>query len=119
MKSGTGENKAKRVMPGLSPWVNMLDYSATVLPVTFADKNIDVFDKTYKPISGQDEKVHLGCKYPSSTPCCMDMLTVVVDDAALYDGAHVAVQIVGRRFQEEKILAITEILGDALGKHVV
>ena len=119
MKFGTGENKAKRVMPGMSAWVNMLDYTATVLPVTFADKNIDVFDKSYRPISDKDEKAYIGCKCPSLTLCCMDMLTVVVDDAALYDGAHVAVQIVGRRFQEEKILAITEILGDALGKHVV
>jgi amidase len=42
-----------------------------------------------------------------------------IDDPELYDGAHVAVQIVGRRFQEEKVLALTEILGDALGKHVV
>jgi amidase len=41
------------------------------------------------------------------------------DDGDLYDGAHVGVQIVGRRFQEEKVLALTEILGDALGKHVV
>jgi hypothetical protein len=41
------------------------------------------------------------------------------DDPELYDGAHVAVQIVGRRFQEEKVLVLTEILGDALGKHVV
>lgn len=42
-----------------------------------------------------------------------------IDDPEIYDGAHVAVQIVGRRFQEEKILAITEILGNALGKQVV
>jgi amidase len=41
------------------------------------------------------------------------------DDPELYDGAHVSLQVVGRRFQEEKILTITEILGDALGKHVV
>jgi amidase len=41
------------------------------------------------------------------------------DDPEIYDGAHVGLQIVGRRFQEEKILAIAEILGDALGKLVV
>lgn len=41
------------------------------------------------------------------------------DDANLYDGAHVSVQLIGRRLQEEKILALTEIIGDALGKHVV
>ncbi len=40
------------------------------------------------------------------------------DDPELYDGTHVSVQIVGRRFQEEKVLAITEYLGDALGKHI-
>jgi amidase len=42
-----------------------------------------------------------------------------VDDPEIYRGAHVGVQIVGRRLQEEKILALTEILGDVLGKHVV
>jgi hypothetical protein len=44
---------------------------------------------------------------------------IILDDPEVFDGAHVAVQVVGRRFQEERILAITEILGDALGKHVV
>jgi len=44
---------------------------------------------------------------------------MIVDDPELYHGAHVSVQVVGRRFQEEKVLALTEILGDALGKHVV
>jgi len=43
----------------------------------------------------------------------------IADDPELYDGAHVAVQIVGRRFQEEKILALTEILGDALSEHIL
>jgi hypothetical protein len=56
---------------------------------------------------------------PFSNQYCKKLLMVTVDDAELYDGAHVAVQVVGRRFQEEKILAITEILGDSLGKHVV
>jgi amidase len=30
----------------------------------------------------------------------------MVDDPEIYDGAHVSLQIVGRRLQEEKILAI-------------
>jgi Asp-tRNA(Asn)/Glu-tRNA(Gln) amidotransferase A subunit family amidase len=29
-----------------------------------------------------------------------------VDDPEIYDGAHVSLQIVGRRLQEEKILAV-------------
>jgi len=69
--------------------------------VTLADKNVDVVDKGYKPLNETDEKVWEAY------------------DPELYDGAHVAVQIVARRFQEEKVLALTEYLGDALGKHVV
>ncbi|KAE8445125.1 hypothetical protein EG329_013727 [Mollisiaceae sp. DMI_Dod_QoI] len=86
---------------GLSAWVNMVDYTSAVLPVTLVDKSIDVVDEGYTPLNEHDEKVHLAY------------------DPEIYDGAHVSVQIVGRRFQEEKILTITEILGDALGKHVV
>ncbi|PSS22276.1 hypothetical protein M430DRAFT_274638 [Amorphotheca resinae ATCC 22711] len=85
---------------GMSTWVNLLDYSAAILPVTQVDKSIDVIDKEYKPMNEHDEKV-----YSSYDP-------------EIYDGAHVSIQVVGRRFQEEKVLALTEILGDALGKHI-
>lgn len=116
-KFGSGEDKAKRVMPDLSVWVNMLDYSAAILPVTTVDKNIDVVDSGYVPINGVDEKVFEACRY-LNIDHGYNTLTIV-DDPELYDGAHVAVQIVGRRFQEEKVLALTEILGDSLGKHIV
>ncbi|TVY34670.1 Acetamidase [Lachnellula occidentalis] len=92
---------ARFMMPGFSTIVNLLDYSTSVLPVTKADKRIDVVDVGYTPLNSQDQKVHLAY------------------DPEIYDGAHVAVQIIGRRFQEEKVLALTEILGDALGNHVV
>lgn len=61
-KFGKGEAKAKRIMPGYTIWVNLLDYSAAVLPVTLADKNVDVVDKGYKPLSPQDEKVWEACE---------------------------------------------------------
>lgn len=38
------------------------------------------------------------------------------DDPAIYDGAHVSVQLIGRRLQEEKVLALAEYVGDALGR---
>lgn len=62
MKFGTGENKTKRVLPGMSTWVNLLDYSAAVLPVTLADKTIDVQDLTYKPMNPQDDKIYQACE---------------------------------------------------------
>ncbi|RDL36985.1 putative glutamyl-tRNA(Gln) amidotransferase subunit A [Venustampulla echinocandica] len=86
---------------GLATWVNLLDYSAAILPVTNVDKTVDTIDEGYVPMSELDEKV-----YKSYDP-------------EIYDGAHVALQVVGRRFQEEKVLALTEVLSDALGKQAI
>lgn len=46
------------------------------------------------------------------------VLTIAADDPEIYDGAHVAVQLVGRRFQEEKVMALAGYVGEALaGSH--
>lgn len=42
---------------------NVLDYSASVIPVCQVDKNIDVVDPNFKPISEEDEKVWKDCKF--------------------------------------------------------
>lgn len=47
---------------GMSVWVNLLDYTAAVLPVTKVDKTIDVVDTNYKPLSDLDKKVQDTCK---------------------------------------------------------
>lgn len=44
----------------------------------------------------------------------IESLTKMSDDPEIYDGAHVAVQLVARRLQEEKCLALAEHIGDAL-----
>ncbi|RFU26246.1 hypothetical protein B7463_g10088, partial [Scytalidium lignicola] len=77
-------------------WVNLLDYTSAVVPVTNVDKTIDVVDTNYVPKNKHGDKVYRNY------------------DPEIYDGAHVAVQLVGRRYQEEKILAIAEIVEDAL-----
>ena len=41
-------------------------------------------------------------------------MTPFSDDAEVFDGAHVSVQLVGRRLQEEKMLALAEYVGKAL-----
>lgn len=83
---------------GLSAWVNGMDYTSVVLPVTLADKNVDKYPDGYSPISDADKVIFEDY------------------DADIYDGAHVSVQIVGRRFTEEKMLAIAEYVGGLLGK---
>jgi amidase len=56
------ENKAKK-KPGMSTFVNLLDYSSSVLPVTLVDKSIDVMDPAYKPLSTQDKEIYATCKF--------------------------------------------------------
>ncbi|KAI1617410.1 amidase [Exophiala viscosa] len=83
---------------GYSVFVNGLDYTSVVVPVTTSDKTKDQYAEGYKPINDEDKKV-----YESY-------------DAEIYEGAHVSVQIVGRRYTEEKMLAIAEYVGGLIGK---
>ncbi|KAI4097849.1 MAG: hypothetical protein LQ344_000121 [Seirophora lacunosa] len=81
---------------GYTAIVNLLDYTACTLPVTTADKNIDVAVASFKPVSDLDRQV--AGDY----------------DAEIYDGSHVGVQLIGRRLQEEKVLAVTEYVAGVL-----
>lgn len=36
---------------------------------------------------------------------------MISDDAELYDGAYIGIQLVGRAFEEEKVLVLAEYLG--------
>jgi len=83
---------------GYSVWVNCMDYPSVVVPVTTADKTTDAYPENFTPLNERDKKVFNDY------------------DAELYDGAHVSVQIVGRRYTEEKMLAIAEYVGGLVGK---
>ena len=50
---------------GYSTFVNLLDYTSCVFPVTTADKNIDVMDEDFRPLSDEDKEVAAGCKHMS------------------------------------------------------
>lgn len=41
-----------------------------------------------------------------------------IDDAEAYHGAPVAVQIIGRRLTEERVMAIAEEIGKLLGNEI-
>ncbi|KAF5693010.1 putative general amidase [Fusarium denticulatum] len=72
--------------------MNLTNYTAVVIPTIRADKKVDVFDEGYEPLGEMDRK------------------NWQAYDADLYDGAPVGVQIVGRKFEEEKCLAISRIV---------
>jgi len=42
--------------------INLMDYSAAVIPVTKADKLIDTFDDDYEPLNDVDRKNWKACK---------------------------------------------------------
>lgn len=75
---------------------NVLDYTVSTLPVTTVDKSVDVVNTAFQPLGKVDQE------------------TQDTYDPEIYDGAHVSVQIVGRRLQEEKIIALTEYVSKGL-----
>ena len=77
-------------------WVNVTDYTAVVLPVTTCDKTIDKQDTDYEPLDDRDKFNHENY------------------EPDIYHGAHVAVQLVGRRFQEEKMIALADYVSNVL-----
>lgn len=81
---------------GYSIFVNGLDYTSVIVPVTTCDKSKDRYAQDYMPINEQDKQAFEDY------------------DADLYDGAHVSVQIFGRRFTEEKMIAIADYVGGLL-----
>ncbi|KAH6630671.1 amidase signature domain-containing protein [Chaetomium sp. MPI-SDFR-AT-0129] len=70
-----------------------------VIPVTKANKDIDVVDPSYQPLNDLDKK------------------NSEAYDPEVYDGAPVGVQLVARKFEEEKILGIAQIVTAALRAH--
>lgn len=109
----------------------MNDQSAAVLPVITTDKDIDVVRPLEIPAEGIKEeyvtankKVHQDCESAHPKFICVSGLyadelaltcsVLSTDDPALYHGLPVNVQVIGRRFQEEKVLAITEYIDSLL-----
>lgn len=79
-----------------SQW-NLLDYPGVVFPVGKVDKERDVQCKGFKPMTNVDEdhwKLY---------------------DAGEFDGLPISLQLVGRRFEDEKVLAILEYIKEKTG----
>ncbi|KAM7192735.1 Amidase signature domain containing protein [Rhypophila sp. PSN 637] len=76
--------------------VNVLDLPAVVVPVLFADKDIDKVDENFQPLSD------------------VDKTNMDAYDAEAYHGSPAAVLVVGRRLCEEKVLSLAQMVVDAL-----
>ena len=76
-----------------SQW-NILDYPALVFPVTKVDLGVDRVDSDYNPMNGKDEYNH---ELWQSGP-------------EKYEGAPISLQLVGRRYEDEKVRALIGLL---------
>ncbi|KAF2750226.1 amidase [Sporormia fimetaria CBS 119925] len=79
-----------------SQW-NLLDYPGVVFPVCKVDTGLDPLEDDFEPMSGHDADNHK------------------LYDAAEFHGVPVGLQLVGRRFEDEKVLRIAEILEAKIG----
>ncbi|RDW93323.1 uncharacterized protein DSM5745_00645 [Aspergillus mulundensis] len=79
--------------------VNVLDYASVVIPVTFADKSIDVVSPSFTALNDEDQ---MNMKYY---------------DAEKYHGAPAAVQLIGRRLDEERLLSLAQLVVEALNDY--
>lgn len=60
---------------GYTPFANVLDYSVGVIPVTVADRNVDVYPHEFRPLSEQDSEVQRDCK--STVPVSKDFFNPI------------------------------------------
>lgn len=96
---------------GYTSFVNVLDLTSAVFPVTHADKDSDLLTPTASAgsLSYQHENTTLDsdCKFFISLSH-RKQAHYSSDNASIYDGAPVGLQLIGRRLEEEKVLCLTE-----------
>ncbi|OJD18947.1 hypothetical protein AJ78_01059 [Emergomyces pasteurianus Ep9510] len=101
-----GEHKRIRYM-GYTGTVNLLDFTACTVPVTFVDPEIDLPDQP----DGKFDAAGQPIPSPASD---LDRAVRKNYEPRRYKGLPVAVQVVGRRLEEERILGIAQVLGKLL-----
>ncbi|KAL8663508.1 MAG: hypothetical protein Q9202_003818 [Teloschistes flavicans] len=77
---------------------NLLDYPALVFPVTQVDPKLDAREEGYKPMNEKDA-FNYG----------------LYDDPEKYRGAPVGLQLVGRRYEDEKVVEALEFVKEKIG----
>lgn len=98
---------------GYTTFLSVLDYTGVAIPVTHADKRVDVPQTGVESRGQKDREIQSQCEYALQQ--LKVNITYTVDDAETYHGAPVGVQLVGRRLQEEKMLGLAEYISEGLG----
>ncbi|KZV61548.1 amidase [Peniophora sp. CONT] len=79
---------------GYTTIANILDYTAAIVPVSHVDKKIDLRDPSFVSLSERDQLIQS------------------FYDPEDFDGAPISIQIMGRRLQEERVLAAAKVIDE-------
>ncbi|PGH07133.1 hypothetical protein GX51_01920 [Blastomyces parvus] len=102
-----GEQKRLRYV-AYTGTVNLLDFTACTIPVTFVDPDMDLPDHP----EGKFDAAGQPIPPPASD---LDMAVRGNYEPGRFKGLPVAVQVVGRRLEEERVLGIAQVLQELLG----
>lgn len=95
---------------------NLLDYPALVFPTGLHCSSIDEKDGSYQPRNEKDRYNHELCKCFTSLSRAMRYFAKdMKDDPKEYIDAPVSLQLVGRRYEDEKVIQAFEMIRDAVG----
>lgn len=100
---------------GYSTWVNVLDYTSVVVPVTNCDRDVDGRVEGFESLDQRDGEIQGDCKFWRWRKGG-SVANNTADDPEIYHNAHVGLQLVGCRLEEEKMIGIAEEVETILGK---
>jgi hypothetical protein len=78
-----------------------------VFPVSKVDPTIDIKEEGYKGKNPDDIFIHETCTSD-------DISLLMLDDPEYFTGAPINLQVVGKPWEDEKVLAAMQIIEDAL-----
>jgi amidase len=95
---------------------NLLDYPALVFPTGLVvNKDIDTVDPSTEFFGELDEEIAALCKlHLSPSDSAPARLTENTDDPQTFHGLPICLQMIGRRFEDEKVVEICRYLQNAL-----
>ncbi|KAF2741480.1 putative glutamyl-tRNA amidotransferase subunit A [Polyplosphaeria fusca] len=97
-----------------SQW-NLLDYPALVAPVTKVDLAVDVVEQTYVPKNEKDKYCYDLCKWRMRAVGIDRYADIDKDNPENYANAPVSLQLVGRRYEDEKVIEAMEYIQEKIG----
>ncbi|KAG9001537.1 hypothetical protein FRB94_004688 [Tulasnella sp. JGI-2019a] len=95
------------VLPGTTSLYNVVDHPVGIVPVTRVDKTKDQLDKAWEASGDKGSPLVYSKLYEGKKPFY---------DAVAMHGLPVGVQIIGRHWEDEKVIKMMRVVDDALGQ---